>query len=71
MLNEESLELNDALPRKNIASKKVSETRQANPEEVSTDSNNLHCKCLQGIAGTLQGNLSAGISKLQGLQVYP
>ena len=31
----------------------------------------IHCKCLKGIAGTLQGNRSAGISKLQGLQVYP
>ena len=31
----------------------------------------LHCKCLQGIAGTLQGNQSAGISNLWGLQVYP
>ena len=30
--------------------------------------NYLHCKCLQGITGTLQGNRSAGISKLQGLQ---
>ena len=30
----------------------------------------LHCKCLQGIAGTLQGNQSAGISNLWGLQVY-
>ena len=31
----------------------------------------LHCKCLQGIAGTLQGNQSAGISNLGGLPVYP
>ena len=30
----------------------------------------LHCKCLQGITGTLQGNLSAGISNLWGLHVY-
>ena len=29
----------------------------------------LHCKCLQGFTGTLQGNESAGISNLQGLQV--
>ena len=31
----------------------------------------IHCKCLQGIAGTLQGNQSAGISNLWGLHVYP
>ena len=31
----------------------------------------VHCKCLQGIAGTLQGNRSAGISNLGGLHVYP
>ena len=30
----------------------------------------LHCKCLQGITGTLQGNRSAGISNLWGLHVY-
>ena len=30
-----------------------------------------HCKCLQGIAGTLQGNRRAGISNLWGLHVYP
>ena len=30
-----------------------------------------HCKCLQGITGTLQGNWSAGISNLWGLHVYP
>ena len=30
-----------------------------------------HCKCLQGITGTLQGNQSAGISNLWGLHVYP
>ena len=29
----------------------------------------LHCKCLQGITGTLQGNRSAGISNLWGLHV--
>ena len=29
-----------------------------------------HCKCLQGITGTLQGNRSAGISNLWGLHVY-
>ena len=29
----------------------------------------IHCKCLQGFTGTLQGNESAGISNLQGLQV--
>ena len=29
----------------------------------------LHCKCLEGLTGSLQGNQSAGISKLQGLQV--
>ena len=31
----------------------------------------LHCKCLQGITETLQGNWSAGISNLWGLHVYP
>ena len=31
----------------------------------------IHCKCLQGITGTLRGNRSAGISNLQGLHVYP
>ena len=31
----------------------------------------LHCKCLQGFTGTLQGNRSAGISNLWGLHVYP
>ena len=31
----------------------------------------VHCKCLQGITGTLQGNWSAGISNLWGLHVYP
>ena len=30
----------------------------------------LHCKCRQGITGTLQGNRSAGISNLWGLHVY-
>jgi hypothetical protein len=30
----------------------------------------LHCKCLQGITGTLRGNQSAGISNLWGLHVY-
>ena len=29
----------------------------------------VHCKCLQGFAGTLRGNESAGVSNLQGLQV--
>ena len=33
-------------------------------------SRNIHCKCLQGITGTLQGNRSAGISNLWGLHVY-
>ena len=31
----------------------------------------VHCKCLQGFTGTLQGNQSAGISNLWGLHVYP
>ena len=31
----------------------------------------VHCKCLQGITGTLRGNQSAGISNLWGLHVYP
>ena len=30
---------------------------------------NLHCKCLQGFAGLLWGNQSAGISNLRGLHV--
>ena len=30
----------------------------------------LHCKCVEGFTGSLQGNQSAGISKLQGLQVF-
>ena len=29
----------------------------------------LHCKCLQGFTGTLQGNECTGVSNLQGLQV--
>ena len=39
--------------------------------ELEFNSQNLHCKCLQGITGTLQGNRSAGISNLWGLHVYP
>jgi hypothetical protein len=31
--------------------------------------NPLHCKCLQGFTGSLQGNQSAGISNLWGLPV--
>ena len=31
----------------------------------------VHCKCLQGITGSLRGNQSAGISNLWGLHVYP
>ena len=30
---------------------------------------NIHCKCLQGFTGLLQGNQAAGISNLQGLWV--
>ena len=30
----------------------------------------VHCKFLQGITGTLQGNRSAGISNLWGFHVY-
>ena len=29
----------------------------------------IHCKCLQGFTGGLQGNQGAGISNLQGLHV--
>jgi hypothetical protein len=31
----------------------------------------VHCKCLQGFTGNLQGNRSAGISNLWGLYVFP
>ena len=32
--------------------------------EFQVGHSNLHCKCLQGITGSLRGNQSAGISKL-------
>ena len=33
--------------------------------QLQHKNSDLHCKCLQGITGTLQGNRSAGISNLQ------
>ena len=41
------------------------------PAFIALKSFDLHCKCLQGITGTIQGNRSAGISNLWGLHVYP
>ena len=39
-----------------------------NPHIISYQ---LHCKCLQGITGTLRGNQSAGISKFMGIACIP
>ena len=35
----------------------------------STTSRGIHCKCLQGFTGALQGFLHTGVLKLKGLHV--
>ena len=58
-----------------MAASQISNTCSQDWIEVNSKSTHsiltVHCKCLQGITGTLRGNQSGGISNLWGLHVYP